>query len=136
MNKRVSLLQLVIITIVSILNPSLGRSSRKPPDLPVLGSLLSVSVGGTTLDPIRRSRFSRGLSFLACYKGHTVSDSGSALFSSPSLRFRGRFPYWGSFCSSVPRSPGATPGRRGGPWAPPPCNFLLKAVLFLCLFSC
>ena len=31
---RVSLLQLVIIIIVSILNPILGRSSRKPPDPP------------------------------------------------------------------------------------------------------
>ena len=32
---RVSLLQLVIIIIVSILNPFSGRSSRKPPDPPL-----------------------------------------------------------------------------------------------------
>ena len=31
---RVSLLQLVIIIMISILNPILGRSSRKPPDPP------------------------------------------------------------------------------------------------------
>ena len=29
------------------------------------------------------------------------------------LRFRGRFPWWGSFGSSVPRSPGATLQRSG-----------------------
>ena len=31
---------------------------------------------------------------------------------------------------------GDSPERRGGPWAPPPRGVLLKAVLFLCLFSC
>ena len=48
------------------------------------------------------------------------------------LRYRGRFPWWGSVCSSVPRSPGVTLQRSGAAHGP-----LHPAVFFskLC-WSC
>ena len=51
------------------------------------------------------------------------------------LRYRGRFPWWGSFGSSVPRSPGATLQRSGAAHGPlHPAVFFSK--LCCCCFFC
>ena len=53
------------------------------------------------------------------------------------LRYWGWFPWWGSHWllgTKVPWS--GSPEKRGGPWAPPPCCDLLKAVLSSCLSLC